>query len=1382
MDRRRFRARALVAIAAVVLGLSTQALLPSPAHAAPPAPTGLTSTGTPIPTLSWNRVPGAIRYLVEGSETSNFSTLVFSTQTVNVSYVPTRVLKEGPLYWRVQATDPSGTSSFAQGTATIGTHLPPGNVRIKSPRGDDSITPPASPPVIQWDSVAGATGYDVELDAEGDGVGGTVQSNVATTTYVWPDPQGVGERFGTEDFFVRVRARFDNSLQTDWSPYVKYDVTQLPAVTSTVCAAEAVCAPDAGTGAVQPIKTVQDVVFDWDPVKGAKQYEIWVALDQDFNNEVERRIVTGTRYSPSVTYDNNTYYWKVRPINAADQPAPWPAEPNIFQRRWPDRPTPVYPPVSSAPPVSGDFYYQWSPVRHASRYQLDVGTDPSFSPNSYSTCFTASTTFVSSLGECMPAQGVLTYWRVKAVDGVRGVEGIYSTRGQFVYDSLGADQVSPADGATVDIPTLRWAPATDAQTYLVSVYMPNGDLVTRVSTSALSWTPEQYELPDSGTFLWTVRSVDADGKQSPERQPRSFTLTGSISGPSGSAPDPLPSPFEPLTARFPQLLWKTVPGAAYYKIQVSETPGFWISPETGPSLLSRRNVYPTVTDDGTYFLRPGQYQWRVAAYSSSDVLMSTGATSTFTISTPDDVTGQQIALNGRDLDARRTCAAALANNGAVCDSVPATPVLDWAPVPGMGGYLVYIGEDPDFTNRVTSPFVATENSRWTPTLSQLTALPDNQSGQAYYWYVRPCVSVAPILNCGPDPVSQTDAATNAFRKVSPPVQPVMPAAGATETGTEVTFTWRDYFDTNAEHPLFANGTYPSHQTARSYRLQVARSATITDSNVIDDVTVDQTTYTAPFGTYPEGDLWWRVQAIDERGDRLAWSPTRKLVKASPANNLFLGPTEQPSDLDPLAYPVSRGTDLHIASGEVPFRWTPKDFDVTWQLEVYKGDDVTLSPANRVLSTYVRQAAFVPPSSLQPSREAYRWRVRRFDVTGRDDSGAWSDLGRFFVDGQIVNLDSPANAAAVPPNGPVLRWFPFTAGANQATRYSVDIRNAAGDPWESTSSTYATAYAPTGLFPTGTYTWQVTAYDPVGNVMGTSAERTFQVDAGLSALIPPAIQAPSGTGVGKTLTSTAVTWNQSDVATTYQWLRNGDPIAGANATTYVTTSADQDRTITLQATGRRPGYTDGTSVSNPIAITAGSSPAASTAPTVSGVAAARETLTADPGTWAGFTSGTPDFTYQWFVGDQAVARETGKSYVVRSRDAGLPVKVRVTATVPGYLPGEAFSAPVSVAKLSSKVTATISARKITERDRAVLDIVVEMLDLETTLGSVKVMDGSKVVSTTVLKSGGDGHIVIRLKKLTVGKHKLLVSYSGSAATNPSQAKPVVVKVVRSAKKK
>ena len=276
----------------------------------------------------------------------------------------------------------------------------------------------------------------------------------------------------------------------------------------------------------------------------------------------------------------------------------------------------------------------------------------------------------------------------------------------------------------------------------------------------------------------------------------------------------------------------------------------------------------------------------------------------------------------------------------------------------------------------------------------------------------------------------------------------------------------------------------------------------------------------------------------------------------------------------------------------------------------------------------------------------------------------------------MSLLGPANSATQPPNGPLLTWSPFAAGGTQATRYAIDIRNSNGTSWDSIGSTSATAYAPASAFPNGTYTWTVTAYYRGNQVMGVSETRSFVVDGAVSPTAGVQIQATEGAGVGRTLHSTPPTWSQANVTTTYQWLRNGDPIGGATGTSYVTTFDDQDKSITLRATGRLFGYVDGTSVSNAITVQAGSSPTVSRAPGITGKAAPRETLTADPGSWAGNGSSPLSYTYQWFVGDQAVARETGQSYVVRTRDANLPVKVRVTAAAQGYVSGARCSPPRS----------------------------------------------------------------------------------------------------------
>ncbi len=376
MNRGRLVSRLCAVIVAPVLALGVMAMAPmDAAHAAPPVPTGLVATGGPIPTLSWTRVPGATRYVVQGAETSSFSAPVFNTETVNTSYVPTRMLKDGILYWRVQAKDDSGSSDFASTQTTIATYPAPTGITISGPTGG-AVLPPISPPVIHWDSVAGATSYDVEVDAEGDGVGGSVREGVLTTTYVWPEPQGVGERVGNEDFFVRVRARFENNLQTNWSPYVTYDVTQLPEVTSATCAAEAVCAPGARARGPRPSKTVQDVVFDWDPVKGAKYYEIWVALDRDFNNQVERRnvyrhsLLAGHRPTTTTTTSGRSGR-STRPTSPRPG-RPSRASSSVAGRTRRRR---SGPPVTSSPAAVGDdFYYQWSPVRTRRATRSTSGT------------------------------------------------------------------------------------------------------------------------------------------------------------------------------------------------------------------------------------------------------------------------------------------------------------------------------------------------------------------------------------------------------------------------------------------------------------------------------------------------------------------------------------------------------------------------------------------------------------------------------------------------------------------------------------------------------------------------------------------------------------------------------------------------------------------------------------------------------------------------------------------------------------------------------------------------------------------------------------------------------------------------------------------------
>ncbi len=210
----------------------------------------------------------------------------------------------------------------------------------------------------------------------------------------------------------------------------------------------------------------------------------------------------------------------------------------------------------------------------------------------------------------------------------------------------------------------------------------------------------------------------------------------------------------------------------------------------------------------------------------------------------------------------------------LCSDTRATPILDWDSVPDAGLYMVYLSYDGKLTNLVygnkadpkTIPW--TQNTRWNP----LAALAESQAGDAYYWYVRPCKAIGA---CAPEPTE----AKFAFQKKSLEVvpEPIKDLSNG-EVANEVTFSWKDYLDTNLASTNPKTGER-INQAAQSYHVQVATNSAF--SKPVDDVVVDQTTYTAFSKTYPEGTLYWRVQAIDGSGNGLTWSPAWKFVKRSP---------------------------------------------------------------------------------------------------------------------------------------------------------------------------------------------------------------------------------------------------------------------------------------------------------------------------------------------------------------------------------------------------------------------------------------------------------------------------------------------------------------------
>lgn len=95
--------------------------------------------------------------------------------------------------------------------------------------------------------------------------------------------------------------------------------------------------------------------------------------------------------------------------------------------------------------------------------------------------------------------------------------------------------------------------------------------------------------------------------------------------------------------------------------------------------------------------------------------------------------------------------------------------------------------------------------------------------------------------------------------------------------------------------------------------------------------------------------------------------------------------------------------------------------------------------------------------------------------------------------------------------------------------------------------------------------------------GTSIDVPITVtQQAITNVTPPAISGQLK--VNRTLTASGGTWSVADPQLAYQWNRNGTPIEGASASTYVLKGADAGASITVTVTASKDGYGNGTATS------------------------------------------------------------------------------------------------------------------------------------------------------------------------------------------------------------
>jgi len=1037
----------------------------------PLSPVGGAEVRTNTPTLSWTRVDGAAKYDVWIDDNSDFTSPT-KVSTTNSRYVLSAPLTNGSQFWEVRAYSGSTAGEWATGDFFIEQLDGPA---LSTPANGATLAQPADPPVLTWSPVAGATSYSIQVAGNDTFTASLKSYTTKTTSYVVPDqvPNGT--------YYWRVTANFATNISSKASEVRSYTIGPLPQVTG----ATATPADPSDTASAS-----NNLVFDWDPVKGAKYYNIWVSSDPSFNDTTRTAVdpatkVYGTRFSPRDNIPQASYFWKVRAVNADGKFIEWPnvTRQGPFTHSWLDKPEIVYP--QNGATVGDPFFFQWTPVAHATSYQLMISPDPTFTDAKPDLCPVAGTTYtpgsITPDDNCMPSEGGVYYWQVRAVDDPEGLNGQYNdlVDGQpysFTYEPRESNpvrQTSPASGETVDVPILEWDAVPNTETYDVIVKSSTGDVTKGAGLHTNRWVVPDLD-PADGPFTWTVQAVDAYGTRStiPVQGP-SFTLSGNLPPTSGLPPlTPLKGSSthgtyaENHTTRFPLLTWEPMAGVDHYGLCIGthRTDGGNPTCDIGKDTsVNRTNFhFPAAVGTGDGYFAEGAYDWAVLAYDKYGAILASGPFTTFYITPLDPVSDTRLALSGtavlQDIDdpsSGTVCRTRIdyATNTGTCTDVPETPVFAWDAVDGASYYKIYVATSPNLTQMVYDDGHDERNqdrtvsTMWTPFGKHAPmAMPDATADTPYYWYVLPCKSRS---QCNLDPHGRTNIATNGFTKISPAPALLSPADGTGISANDPTFSWSDYLTTNQGTTW--RGQHP-HQTARQYRIQIGPDPSFPSTGTVTEE-VDQTTFTPFAQLLPEGDLYWRVQAIDAAGNGLQWSETRRFRKTTPSVTVLNSPA----------------ADVRTM-GTIAFAWAPTEFAVNYRITVFLNDTGT-----RVWQATTAQTAYADDVPLATSDKPYRWQVERQDASGHWNQA--SPLQTFYVSGDAPTQVGPAAGQSVAANDAYFRWNDVIG----ASKYKLEYQRS-GTSSPTTVTVNAREYAPTSTLAAGSYQWRVTALDAGGKPM------------------------------------------------------------------------------------------------------------------------------------------------------------------------------------------------------------------------------------------------------------------------------------------------------------